>query len=100
MVTKRQPLRELTYDEQVAIARANLERHIAEVQAERQRVLDAGIDPEAELDAWVRHNFSREALEATYREFLASRSAFYWDDDNDDWVDESREDVDDGVNAR
>ncbi|MGH2530662.1 MAG: hypothetical protein ACRDJW_00020 [Thermomicrobiales bacterium] len=97
MVTKRQPQPEPTYDEQVAIARANLDRHIAEVQAERQRALAAGIDPEAELDAWVRRNFSREALEETYREYLANPSGFYWDDDR---VDEAGEDADDETNAR
>jgi hypothetical protein len=97
MVTKRQPPPELTHEEQVAIARANLERHIAEVQAERERVLAAGIDPEAELDAWVRRNFTPEALQETYREYLANPSGFLWDDE---WESKANEDADDSVDGR
>lgn len=85
MVTKRQPPPELTYDEQVAIARANLDRHIAEVQAERDRLLDQGIDPEEEWKRFVRETFDRESLIDAYRAYIAN--PYEWlehDIDSDD----------------
>lgn len=80
MVTKRQLPPELTYEEQVAIARANLDRHIAEMQAERERTVAQGIDPETAADAWLREHFTAEALLETWREHLASRGKRLADD--------------------
>jgi hypothetical protein len=62
-----------TYAEQVATARANLERHITEMLAERHRALESGIDPETELDARVNRTFTEKALRQTWREYLADR---------------------------
>ncbi|MGH2562617.1 MAG: hypothetical protein ACRDJH_26460 [Thermomicrobiales bacterium] len=72
MVTKRQPHTEPTYEEQVAIARANLDRHIAEARAAREQLLAQGIDPEAEWIRFVRETFDRESLIETYRAYLAN----------------------------
>ncbi|MGH2558350.1 MAG: hypothetical protein ACRDJH_04730 [Thermomicrobiales bacterium] len=97
MVTKRQPQSEPTYEEQVAIARANLDRHSAEVKAESARALAQGIDPEAELDAWVQRNFSAKALQETYEEYVANSSGWLWDESRS-----GQDDVDtfDGVDGR
>ena len=95
MVAKRSSPPELSYDEQVAIARANLDRDIADFLAKRARLRESGVDVEAEFEAWLREAFTWEALCQAYQEFRRNPS---------DWLDElpsgECEESDEGANAR
>lgn len=73
MVTKKQTQSELSYEEQVAIARANLERHTNELRREIDQYVAAGGDPAADLDAFVRETFDYDTLLAVWREWRAER---------------------------
>lgn len=48
---------ETELDEQTALARANLDRHVAEALAARERLLDAGVDPSEALPAVIQELF-------------------------------------------
>lgn len=59
-----------------------LAARIAEHQAERARLREEFGDPEAALDAWVRETFDRDALIATYEEYMKGEGL--WDEVDDD----------------
>lgn len=64
--------RPLSVEEQTALADAILERHIAEAQAERERLRAELGDPEEAWRQFVRETFDRDALIVTYEEYLAN----------------------------
>lgn len=69
MVAERKPKSELSYDEQVAIARANLERNIAEtLRIAAEWEAEHG-DPAKALDEHVRKTLDRDALLQAWREW-------------------------------
>ncbi|MGH2533200.1 MAG: hypothetical protein ACRDJW_12950 [Thermomicrobiales bacterium] len=70
MVAERRPQTELTYEEQIAIARANLERHVAEVNRIADEWEAEHGDPAVALDDYVRKHFDRDALLAEWRAWV------------------------------
>ncbi|MGH2559126.1 MAG: hypothetical protein ACRDJH_08680 [Thermomicrobiales bacterium] len=73
MVAERKSQAELTYEEQVAIARANLERHIAEVNRVADEWEAERGDPAVALDEYVREHFDRDALLEVWQEWRRER---------------------------
>ncbi len=73
MVAKRESKTELSYEEQVAIARANLERHAAEAEIAIERFEAEHGDPAEALDTFVRETFDHDTLLAVWREWRAER---------------------------
>ncbi|MBA2276160.1 MAG: hypothetical protein H0W06_00225 [Chloroflexia bacterium] len=81
MVAKRETKTELSYEEQVAIARANLERHTNELRREIDQYVAAGGDPAADLNDFVRKTFEPDGLLQSLREWRAERGK----PDLDEW---------------
>lgn len=74
MVAERRPEQNGSYEEQVAIARANLERHVEEAQRRREAWQAEHGDPAEALDALVREMFpDPEPLLTAWREWRAER---------------------------
>lgn len=80
MVAKHQSQTELTYDERVTTARANLRRHLADHRQEMARFRAEHSDPAAALDAFVSETFDRDSLLATWREWRAERGKLELDE--------------------
>jgi hypothetical protein len=71
MATRQPAHSDPSYEEQVAAARANLERHIAEHHREVARLRAEFGDPDNAWRRFVRETFDRDALIATYEEYAA-----------------------------
>ena len=73
MVAKQNPQSELTYEEQVAIARANLARHTAEAEERRKQFIAEHGDPQEALAKFVRETFEPGGLLRSLNEFRKER---------------------------
>jgi hypothetical protein len=70
MVAERKPQAELSYEEDVAIARANLQKHIEEVLRKAEEWEAENGDPAKALDDYVLKHFDRDALLAEWRAWI------------------------------
>jgi hypothetical protein len=73
MVAEHKPLPELTYEEQIALARANFERN---QEAHRKWVAEwiaENGDPAEALHAFVRETFDKDALLQAWKEWRAEQ---------------------------
>jgi hypothetical protein len=73
MVAERKPQTELSYEEQVAIARANLQRNIDETLRIAAEYEAEHGDPGKALDEFVREHFDRDALLHAWKEWRQER---------------------------
>ena len=73
MIAKKNPRSELTYEERVAIARANLARHTAEHEERIKQFEAEHGDPQEAMAKFVRETFEPGSLLRTLNEFRKER---------------------------
>lgn len=73
MVAKRNPQEGLTYEEKVAIARANLARHTAEAEERRKQFIAEHGDPREAMAKFVRETFGPDGLLPSLNEWRKER---------------------------